>query len=780
MNISDDDFAEKYRRLRSLLIVSYVVTAAVTIGMACWYLYADKRDTLIAALAQESILTRALTEHVLNIFSALDTQLISTGRKIMDSRAMAHPPDAELVRMLQREKLPSPYMRSLYTYEPSGRGHTTSLNTDITKLDARKAEHFRKILDARDDRRALGHVSLGPVSGEPIIQLARGMVDTAGHFRGIIGTALDPDYFLGFYQTLILEREASIGIMRDDGAVLVQFPPTGLVDSAAPENAIFRDHTSRLERGTVDAFSAFDGTRRIISFRHVPGWNLVVFNSLSYDALLVPWGRSVRVILSLVFSALLIGLLILRQALSEITKRHDSEQRYRELLNQAGFGIFVADDQGTVIVTNTAARRLLERTGKSLPQITLGELITPDKPPSTPSIALESLRPDSPVIKNMQYQCKDGSSVFAELSIQRCADGAFQVLALDITSRVAAQDALQESQLLLSRIIESAMDAIITVDASLRVLVFNRAAETMFQCKAVDAIGQPLARFLPQRIHEMQASIMHKVSADDVPPQGSAHPLVVVGVRSNSDEFPVETTLAVATSGGEQLFTFMLRDIEGRIAAAEVRRDALVREVHHRIKNNLQGVIGLARQHLLQHPQLADLAEGLIGKVSAISVVHGMHGERPGGEITLYELVTEISRAAMAMSGARIDTEVLTDKPNSIRVSKDEAVPLALVLNELLANAIKHGRHDAGSTIRVRISTDGEQACVDISGPGRLAPGVDFANGSGLGIGLDLVQSLLPRQGAFLDIIQNSDEVLATLTLGEPVIAYSHQPRQPC
>src|SRR5207253_10312943 len=61
------------------------------------------------------------------------------------------------------------------------------------------------------------------------------------------------------------------------------------------------------------------------------------------------------------------------------------------------------------------------------------------------------------------------------------------------------EEALRASQSRLSGVIESAMDAILTVDAQQRILLFNRAAEKMFGCSAREALGQSLNRFIPER-----------------------------------------------------------------------------------------------------------------------------------------------------------------------------------------------------------------------------------------------------------------------------------------
>jgi len=269
---------------------------------------------------------------------------------------------------------------------------------------------------------------------------------------------------------------------------------------------------------------------------------------------------------------------------------------------------------------------------------------------------------------------------------------------------------------------------------------------------------------------------MREFGATGATTRAMGQPGTVIGLRADGGEFPVEATIAHAKADGRQLFTVMLRDIVGRIAAAESQRDALVREVHHRIKNNLQGVIGLMGQHLTAHPELEDLVDRMVGQIRAIAVIHGMHSELTQGEIGLCELVTNISRATTVLTQIEIAADGLEDTRGAIRIPRDEAVPLALVLNELLFNAIKHGLNETGGGggIRVSVSRHDGLARVRISNPGALpAADFDFAKGTGLGTGLNLVKSLLPRHGARLEIVQEDDQVVAELTLTDPAIIYS-------
>ena len=93
--------------------------------------------------------------------------------------------------------------------------------------------------------------------------------------------------------------------------------------------------------------------------------------------------------------------------------------------------------------------------------------------------------------------------VTSQQTIYRDATGSpIRILEVDadITERRRVEQSLRESRAQFAGIIDSAMDAIISVDESQRVVLFNAAAERIFRCEASKAIGQPLDRFIPARL----------------------------------------------------------------------------------------------------------------------------------------------------------------------------------------------------------------------------------------------------------------------------------------
>ncbi len=143
-----------------------------------------------------------------------------------------------------------------------------------------------------------------------------------------------------------------------------------------------------------------------------------------------------------------------------------------------------------------------------------------------------------------------------------------------VVGRDNAEKQLLISQLKLEGIIESAMDAIITVDEDQRVQLFNRAAEQMFGCTTRDAIGQPLDRFLPARFrdghrHHIQAFGQSGATSRKMGKLGT-----VMGLRSKGEEFPIEASISHIALEGKTFYTVILRDISERKRVEEDLRES--------------------------------------------------------------------------------------------------------------------------------------------------------------------------------------------------------------
>ena len=140
----------------------------------------------------------------------------------------------------------------------------------------------------------------------------------------------------------------------------------------------------------------------------------------------------------------------------------------------------------------------------------------------------------------------------------------------ETSQRKRIEAASADNNLRLEGIIDSAMDAIISVDARQRILVFNPAAEQMFGYSAGEVQGTSVERLIPVRFRKMHADHVQKFgetgdSRRKVSLLGNLH-----GLRRDGSEFPIEASISRTEVAGEYIFTVIMRDISERKKAEQV------------------------------------------------------------------------------------------------------------------------------------------------------------------------------------------------------------------
>jgi PAS domain S-box-containing protein len=139
-----------------------------------------------------------------------------------------------------------------------------------------------------------------------------------------------------------------------------------------------------------------------------------------------------------------------------------------------------------------------------------------------------------------------------------------------------AAEAAREGALLerLDAIVDSAMDAIITVDEAQKVVLFNRAAEQVFRVRRDQALGEPLERFLPQRFRAAHRGHIEHFGKTGVTSRRMGDVTTLWALRADGEEFPIEASISQAGEPGQHYFTVILRDITLR----KQNEDALKRQ----------------------------------------------------------------------------------------------------------------------------------------------------------------------------------------------------------
>jgi PAS domain S-box-containing protein len=307
---------------------------------------------------------------------------------------------------------------------------------------------------------------------------------------------------------------------------------------------------------------------------------------------------------------------------------------------------------------------------------------------------------------------------------------------------------------LLRLAIEAAPAGIVMLDRQGRILLVNARVEALFGYDRAELLGQPVEMLIPERFREGHPADRDRFfAAPRARPMGAGRDLY--GLRRDGTEVPVEIGLAPLNppqdSGQGATVVASIVDITERRRTAERlesslrEKETLLREVHHRVKNNLQvisSLLGLQARHTDNVEAAATLAEAN-DRVHSIALAHEiLYQGRDFARVDFVEYLRKLVVQLASTWGPRHATAVI-DAPEALHVPLDLAVPCGLIVNELVSNSFKHAfeTHRATGTqtgrIGVRVRVDGGDLRLEVSDDGAGLPSnVDLAEPSGIGLRL--------------------------------------------
>jgi PAS domain S-box-containing protein len=261
-----------------------------------------------------------------------------------------------------------------------------------------------------------------------------------------------------------------------------------------------------------------------------------------------------------------VGLVLLIVTAVPLNRSHEAlelmRERTRDLVEQAPDGIFVADLHGRYTDVNGAGCRMLGYARDEIVGASIADLL-PREDVARLWRSREELLAGGIHVAEWRLRRKDGTYLTAEVSARILADGRWQGFVRDISERKRLEESLRLSEAKSSGILAISADAVISIDETQRITMFNEGAEKIFGYSAAEAIGSPLDMLIPERFRTRHRLLVERFAAarEVVARRISERGATIVGLRKNGEEFPADAAISKLDVGGTSILTVALRDV---------------------------------------------------------------------------------------------------------------------------------------------------------------------------------------------------------------------------
>ena len=228
----------------------------------------------------------------------------------------------------------------------------------------------------------------------------------------------------------------------------------------------------------------------------------------------------------------------------------------------------------------------------------------------------------------------------------------------------------------------------------------------------------------------LNGKVLRRVEIDN---QGGTIDLLVLPILKDEDRIGAIVLLQNVTE---------LRRREREL----VTKDATIREIHHRVKNNLQTVSALLRLQArrIEDPSAAAALNEAVRRIASIALVHETLSSSSENTVAFDEVLTSLITHALELS-PRMGQLRIERKGELGSLESRMATPLSLVVTELMHNALEHGLAEQGSVLSIELQRYSNECVINITDDGvGLPAGFDLATSSNLG--LQIVRTLTENE----------------------------------
>lgn len=460
----------------------------------------------------------------------------------------------------------------------------------------------------------------------------------------------------------------------------------------------------------------------------------------------------------------------IQQALQE------SEQNYKGLIEHTPDGIFIHDKEGETLYANPAALNMMgfssfdKAEKKNIFHYVLPEFHDIIRKRSTeldtgnasPILEIKIRRADGVVVEveirtnRINYLGKEAVEVvMRDISIQRqlqreqmryqLEEETNRELKREIAAHIRTRQRLNASQKYTRLLLDSSIDTICACDQEGRITEFNHEAQSTFGYSSEEVLGKDIS-ILYEDPTQYQA--VRNIISEDGNFLGE-----VRHIKKNHDIFPAYISASVLKNErGENIGMMSIsRDIsriketEEQLKKSVHEKDILLKEIHHRVKNNMQVISSILKLQsaYVKDARTIELLDECRNRISSMAFIHAtLYMTKDFTNINFAEYVNNIA-SNLKQSYVSPEKNILLElNVPKVFLNIDDAIPCGLIINELLSNSFKYGFvKKKNGTVGITVKVKKENIILAIWDDGAGFPKkVDYKNTESLG--LQLVISL--------------------------------------
>ena len=421
----------------------------------------------------------------------------------------------------------------------------------------------------------------------------------------------------------------------------------------------------------------------------------------------------------------------------EASSDGNASARLAGLLDSAMDAIISVDESQRIVIYNRAAEKIFGYSAEQAMGQALAMLL-PQRYQATHaehvrrfgSTGVTSRRMSGSQVVHGRRANGEEFPVDASISQVETPEGKlYTVILRDVTERVQAEEEQARLAARLAGLLDSAMDGIITVDDSQRIMMYNRAAEKIFGWPAVQVMGRPLDMLMPQRYRGNHKQWVRQFGATGVTSRRMGDRTVIYGMRANGQEFPMEASISQLETPDGKLYTVILRDVTERVRAQEElaafaaeasgireqEKTRIARELHDELAQSLTALkmdtlwlrenAGGDAQATQQ--KLAGMQAMLDSSVAAVRRIAADLRPLMLDDLGLVPAIEWLAQSFTQRTGVACELDV----DEALDLPEPYATAAFRILQESLANVGKHAR---ASEVRMEVERKGDELLLKV------------------------------------------------------------------